>query len=476
VWLRGFSAGEELNMNGRSSMLLVGIAAALLSPSLASAAPKPLQRLSTDPYTDPSAEHATEVEPDTFAFGSTVVVAFQAGRHYDAGANNNGFATSTDGGNTWSSGFLPGLTQFSGGNFERATDPSVAYDSVHDVWMIASLVFEVFPSSAAAIVVNRSTDGGLTWGAPVFAAVQPPPHYYDKEWITCDNVSVAFRGHCYISWSDDGNIVTSTSVDGGLTWGPPVVSRAQGTGVQPVVQPNGTLVIVAANSQKATSMLAVSSRDGGASFGLPTTISSVSAHTVKDMRAAPIPSAEVDGNGRIFVAWQDCRFHSDCPDAANDIVLTHSDDGLLWSPVERIPIEKPLSEPKVTSPILHSNVEHFIPGLGVDPSTSGDTTRLALTYYYYPNAFCGFLTCRLNVGFVSSANGGGRWTRPVRLNTKKMSLDMLADADFGGFSARMVGDYISTSWVGGTAVPAFALAFASDTDLDEAIYSTIVTP
>src|SRR2546427_12040390 len=57
--------------------------------------------LSTDPYTNPTSQHQTEVEPDTFAFGNTVVSAFQVGRFFDGGASNIGFATSTDGGNSF---------------------------------------------------------------------------------------------------------------------------------------------------------------------------------------------------------------------------------------------------------------------------------------------------------------------------------------------------------------------------------------
>src|SRR5438309_4588173 len=69
--------------------------------------------LSTDPYTNPTSQHQTEVEPDTFAFGNTVVSAFQVGRFFDGGASNIGFATSTDGGNSFAKGFLPGTTPFS---------------------------------------------------------------------------------------------------------------------------------------------------------------------------------------------------------------------------------------------------------------------------------------------------------------------------------------------------------------------------
>lgn len=51
--------------------------------------------------------------PDTFASGSTFVSAFQVGRFFGGGASDIGFATSTNGGTSFSSGFLPGTTAFS---------------------------------------------------------------------------------------------------------------------------------------------------------------------------------------------------------------------------------------------------------------------------------------------------------------------------------------------------------------------------
>src|SRR5579884_2123582 len=99
-----------------------------------------LIKISSDPYTNPTSQHKTEVEPDTFAFGSTIVSAFQAGRFPDAfgGSSNIAWATSTDRGDTWKQGFLPSSTVFStpAGSYARASDPSVAYDAKHNVWLI----------------------------------------------------------------------------------------------------------------------------------------------------------------------------------------------------------------------------------------------------------------------------------------------------------------------------------------------------
>src|SRR6266704_4710115 len=102
--------------------------------------------LSTDPFThttcaaSATTNHHTEVEPDTFSNGSTIVATFQVGRISDGGSCAIGFATSTDNGASWTSGLLPGITKYVGGGpNDRATDASVAYDVRHGVWLISSL-------------------------------------------------------------------------------------------------------------------------------------------------------------------------------------------------------------------------------------------------------------------------------------------------------------------------------------------------
>ena len=61
-----------------------------------------------------------------------------------------------------------------------------------------------------------------------------------------------------------------------------------------------------------------------------------------------------------------------------------------------------------------STVDHFIPGLAVDPATSGSSTHLALTYYFYPVANCGN-ACQLSVGYVSSPDAGAHWGAATQL-------------------------------------------------------------
>jgi len=414
----------------------------------------PLIKLSSDTCTNSSGQHDTEVEPSTFAFGSTIVTAFQVGRIFGGGGGDIGFATSTDAGATWSSGVLPGITIFQGGSsFTAASDASVAYDAAHTMWLISSLAI----GPTTQVLVSRSPDG-INWGHPIAVTTTGNP---DKNWIVCDNTaSSPFYGNCYVEWDDPSSqalIEMNTSTDGGLTWGPALntADRAHGVGGQPLVQPNGTVIVPIEGLTGP--MLSFISTNGGTSWNstLPI-VKMITDHAEAGnlRRTGPLPSAAIDSAGNVYVVWGDCSFRTGCP--SNDLVLSTSNNGTTWATPARIPID-PIS----------STVDHFIPGLGIDPATSGPTAHLTLTYYYYPVSNCGTV-CNMDVGFVSSQDGGGTWTAPVQL-AGPMSTSWLPNT----FSGLMVGDYLSTTYVNGQAFGVFAVANApSGGVFDEAIYTT----
>jgi hypothetical protein len=414
-----------------------------------------LTEISSDPFTVPPGQHATEVEPHVLANGTTLVSAFQTGRIAPGGATAIGWATSTDGGNTWTHGFLPDLTTGNGGGpYSAASDPAVAYDAKHGVWMIATLPISN-TSETTAVTVSRSTDGGFTWDNPV--SVTPNVISSDKNWIVCDSYSSSpFYGNCYVEWDnpDTGDgILMSTSSDGGLTWGPALATgnNAHGIGGQPLVQPNGTVVVPIETS----GIAAFTSTNGGASWSAVAGAATIQSHTDDGgIRSGPLPSAAVDGAGNIWVVWEDCRFRAKC--ASNDLVYITSSDGVTWSAVTRIPIDP-----------VTSTVDHFIPGIGIDPTTSGATAHVAVTYYFYPQTNCTQSTCRLAVGYISSHNGGSTWNTPIRLSSE-MQLTWLPNSQNG----LMVGDYIATAFTNGIPHGVFAVAAAkSGTTFSEAIFT-----
>ena len=347
---------------------------------------------------------------------------------------------------------------YKNGTYGAAADPSVAYDAKHGMWLISTLPLAGLSGNSGLIgdvAVSRSTDG-LHWGNPI---IIDKTHLDDKNWTVCDNTTTSpFYGNCYTEWDQafgSGDVLMSVSSDGGLTWGPGLRilgSSAVGLGGEPVVQPNGTVIV----PFEGGGIDVFSSTNGGDSWGRSQPIASISPCQAAGLRNPDLPSATIDGGGKVYVVWSDCRFRSgNCP--TNDIVMSSSTDGKTWSAVTRIPIDA-----------TTSTVDHFIPGIGADPTTSGANAHLAIVYYYYPNSNCNTSTCQLYVGFTTSVDGGATWTAGAKLGGP-MKVSWLPVSDNGP----MVADYIGVSYVNGNPFGVLAGALPpTGTTLNEAIYTT----
>ncbi|MBV9227767.1 MAG: exo-alpha-sialidase, partial [Chloroflexi bacterium] len=380
-----------------------------------------------------------------------VVSAFQSGRFFAGGGSSGiSWATSFDAGINWKTGTLPGITIYSGGTYGRVSDSVVAYDLAHHSWLIASLAVQTTTTvnGSTAVIVNRSIDG-LHWSGPVTISASGPNNNWDKPWIVCDqHPRSRFFGHCYAQWDDsanNGQIVASVSTDGGVTWSTPISSANQtfsALGVQPVVQPNGTVIVPTFGSDLTTGASGIYSflsSDGGMSWTnlikiTPALFQNDPGTASFAYRGGSLPSAEIDASGKVYVAWAGCYFEANCTASfpslgTDDIVLTTTTDGITWTPLQRIPLDP-----------IGSGVEHLTAGLAVDRTTAGSGAHLAVTYYYFPQQLCSSQPCQLFVGFVSSTDGGATWS-PSQALAGPMGESWLANTDQGF----MTGDYISTS-------------------------------
>jgi hypothetical protein len=412
------------------------------------------RRLAVDRTTDRTTRHATIVEPDSFSFGSTLLAVYQVGRVPRPGgaATATGFSTTRDGGRTWRSGLLPGLTG-ARGSWARASDPVAGYDARHGVWLAASLVIS---SDESGIAFNRSTNG-VTWSGPVVARriTEGEDLGVDKEWFACDNwPSSPHYGNCYLSYTDvlADRIALQTSSDGGLTWSAPIASpdnagrgNQDSPGVQPVVRPNGDLLILYLDDLR---MSLIRSTDGGRTLSRREVIASAQPLATPRFRAFSLPSADVGADGTVYMTWMDCRLHDDCDGA--DLMLVRSSDGATWSPPTRI----------ATGPV-RANLYYALPGVAADPARAG---RLALCFYRVP------ATGGIDVYSVGSTDNGATWSSPRRLNPESLQRSWLPDTQYGP----MTGDYMSTSFVNGRAIPIVILAGAPRGNrLDEAVFATV---
>jgi hypothetical protein len=265
----------------------------------------------------------------------------------------------------------------------------------------------------------------------------------DKDWFACDNNAASpFRGRCYATYTDDRKAwtVVQCSTDGGVTWSEPVEASGILVGTQPVVRPDGTLVVVAGDYNGAAALTgsidSLVSTDGGVTFRRQV-VAGLHAARGGPLRAIALPSVDVDSAGTIYAVWHDCRFRAGC--SGNDLVLSTSTDGLAWTQPVRIPLASG-----------GSAVQAFLPGLVADPGQPG---HLGLVYAYWEPGSCPS-DCLLGVAFVSSTDGGASWSVPQELSAQPMQMSWLARSEGG----RMVGDYFSTSVAAGRFVPVFTLA------------------
>src|SRR5439155_2773289 len=74
-------------------------------------------------------------------------------------------AVTLDGGKNWQQVIVPGITQCTGGSYEAAFDPWLAFTPSGELYATT----EAGPLNASindAVLVSKSLDGGLHWGSP----------------------------------------------------------------------------------------------------------------------------------------------------------------------------------------------------------------------------------------------------------------------------------------------------------------------
>jgi len=378
------------------------------------------------PFDDsPVQQPETQAEP-FFAIDpaneSRLLAGYQEGRFESGGARALSYALSTNGGRRWSSGLIPMLTELTGGPWQRASDPWVAFGPDHRAYYVSLAFNETNPHNA--VVVSTSADGGASWGEPVTVHSPTGTDFDDKESIVVDNVADSpFRGRVYVAWDmarENGTqpLQLSWSDDGGASFAP-VVTVKQGVnlGVVPLVGPGGVVYLVWSdfNFFDHVELVAARSDDGGATWSAPVRVEDSFSFGVREMRTGGnIPAVAIDPkSGTLYVAWQDSRYTG----IVEQILISRSTDGgATWSPAEVVS-DGP------------ANAASFTPAIAVDGGG-----RVGVSYYSLRNDPNRLLGVDLYLAF--STNGGVTFGPSRRISKSTW------DATFAAFSrGKFLGDY-----------------------------------
>jgi hypothetical protein len=335
---------------------------------------------------------------------------------------SGGFYRSTDGGTTWTAGFLPGLVRANGGDYESAGDPAIAAGPGSTFWY-ANLAFNR-SDNANAVAASRSTDGGVTWSTNFIlqtSAAQGATLFNDKEWIGADpnNANVAYVTWTQFKSSRSGRtlsspIVISKTSDGGATWSAPKTfssfSRSQGSVVQ--VDSNGWVHVTFETFSKGKDIAAYAvSKDGGATW------TTKSLGTINDI-PSPLPGALYRTNSFPAFALDGSSLHvvwSNWNGTDADVVYTRSSDGgTTWS--------APVT-------VGGSSGDQLFPWV----ATSGGKVFAS---WYDRTA----QTNSYGVEAAASSDGGATWTAPVAI-APTANVDLGNTFGYPNCSADFIGDY-----------------------------------
>ncbi len=202
-------------------------------------------------------ETDTVVEPDVAVSPLNPDIAVAAA--HDSRYSNGGAVTITaawthDGGASWHHFPVQGITKATGGTWDRASDPVLAFGPDGSVYLS---VLEISVDCPSAVVVLRSTDGGMSYGRPHYAHRSTRCEYSDdKNWIVVDrSPSSPYYGRLYQFWTPfryttAGDYRSSPqalrwSDDHGLTWSRTSYVSALNHSTQnsqPMIMADGTIV------------------------------------------------------------------------------------------------------------------------------------------------------------------------------------------------------------------------------------------
>lgn len=417
-----------------------------------------------------------------------LIVVYHEDRFPNDGANGVLAATSFDAGRTWQVPDLKDQPTFSrcaggnvanGGDFEKASDPWVAFGADGTAYFAA--VSWNQSNAEVAQLVATSLDGGRNWERPV-AVVRSR----DRDVSNASRPALTTdpkREHtAYLVWARQrsapasavqGAVAFSRTTDSGKTWSKVRAIYQTPTGMQTsanqiVVLPNGDLLNVfnelraGAGSEhpRHDRIALMRSSDGGSTWSKPMTLATSEVADVVDPRAGTkvrvgdsFTDVAVDprpGSNTVYAVWGDARFtHGQ----TQQIALARSiDGGRSWK------------DPVAVAP--KPGTQQFIPSVAVN-----DHGDVAVTWYGFATDNSSAPGLMTRYWITWSTDEGRTWAAKKPVTAQPFDLRTVP------FNAGLfLGEYQGLAAAGQSFVAAVTLANDHDLDNRTDIYSCTVTP
>jgi len=376
-----------------------------------------------------------EVNPTN---SKNIVAFYQQDKWSNGGSRANVAAVSLDDGATWETVIVPGLSQCSGGQYQRASWPWLSF-SPNGVLHQMSLLFNTDPPvgfGPSAMAVSRSLDGGFTWSGPILVQSDTDPRFLnDANSITADpkNSNLVYAvwerlDSDFAGFPFKGSAYFARTIDGGVTWEPareifdPGLNN-QVIGSQIVVLPDGTLLnffdkIINMNPDGtfiATQfhLTVIRSDDKGLTWDttgggteIAVILSFFGAYTpdlhfpIQAGGSVLFDVAVDPRNGRLYAVWQDSRFTG-----VDEVAFSESKDrGRTWS----VPIRVNQTPRNPLRPLTQ---QAFLPSVAV-----GGNGRVVVTHFDFRNdGDIGELADYWMVSCKSKCDEPASWGGEIRL-------------------------------------------------------------
>lgn len=229
-----------------------------------------------EPFVDAEVEPHLSVNPTN---PKHLLATWQQDRYAGGGARSNLVAVSHNGGKSWRSSTLPGISSCTGGERLRASDPWTAIGADGTAYVSSFVVDAPANATDAGItdefdgdtVINRSRSGGATWDTSTPVAEDDGTFFHEKAAIVADPYAAETL---YAVWARhlmpdptpvaatlDVAAVFARSDDGGRTWSDPVALPPD----LPEVNewPDGRILVLPPEDGQGPSRLVVVARANG---------------------------------------------------------------------------------------------------------------------------------------------------------------------------------------------------------------------